>query len=137
MAIRGLTNIRASASLTTSYVAASVVNCREADSIILLIGYTMGAAETANAVIFKVEWSMDGTTYFQDANFSANSDAITDGAVTIDKNEFTYTADSVAATYDYIAVPLKALGQMVKVSFKETGVVANAGTCVAYISFVE
>lgn len=138
MSVRGNTVIRASANLTTSYVAATVIPCKQAKEVVLLIGYTMGTGETANTCIFKVDWSVDaGTTYFQDAEWQPNSDAVTNGAVTVDKNEFTYAADSAAATYDYFAVPLKVKGYTMRASFKESGVVTNAGTAVVYAVFID
>ena len=129
----GATVIRASAALTTSYVAGTVVNVTGCDEVVVCIAYTMGAAEAGNSVIFKVDWSMDNSTYYTDADPWPNSDAISTGAITVDKNIFTYTADSAAATYDYIAVPISVRGRYCKVSFKEDGVAANAGTCAAIL----
>lgn len=139
MGVRGRIKIRTSAVLTGSYVAATAVNCRMSQTAILFIKYTMGASESANGIAFKVEWSMDGgTTYYTDANFYPNADAITTGAITIDKNEFTYLADSAAESYDYIAVPIQIYGEIIKVSFKESGTVSsNVGTCEVYLGFVE
>jgi len=136
--MRGLTLVRAASNLAGAYPGPLAMNIPTgyAEEVYFYVGYTMGAGEAANAVVFYVEWSTDhGTTWFRDSDWHDDTDAVTNGAVTIDKKEFTYTADAAATVYDYIVVSLKNKGNAVRINFRESGVAANAGTCLAYIGF--
>jgi hypothetical protein len=137
MAIRGSVTIRASAALTASYVAGTAIDTRYADKVVLLIAYTMGATETSNSIQLTTEWSDDGgTTYYHAAPMLALEESQTNGTVDVDKTVISYGADSAAATYDYIAVPIRVLGDKLKVSVKETGKASNFGTCAIKASIV-
>ena len=130
MATRGSITIRASAELTDAYVAGTAIDTQGADEVVLLIAYTMGADETSNSVYLTIEWSDDGgTTYYHYAPMLALEESQTTGAVDVDKCVIQYGADSAAATYDYIAVNIPVLADMLKVSAKEVGVETNEGTC--------
>ena len=130
MAVRGTDIIRASAALTASYVAGTAIRTKGADEVVLLVAYTMGSGETANSVYLTTEWSDDGgTTYYHPAPMLPLEESQTTGAVLVDKVEIQYGADSAAATYDYIAIPIPVLADLLKVSAKEVGVASNAGTC--------
>ena len=112
--------VRASAALTSSYVAGTVIDAEDFGTLVLLVKYTMGSAETGNTAVLKVEWSADGTNFYQQTNHEA----------TVGLREYSFTAVSVAGTYDWlaIAVPIAALSN-VRVSAKESGVASNYGTC--------
>ena len=131
MTVRGSQNVRTSAALTASYVAGdSTVDCTAADEVILLVSYTMGSGETANNILIKCEWSEDGgTTYYCGALPLPLEESQTNGEVEVDKQIIAYSADSAAATYDYIAVPIKVLAELLKVSVLEEGKASNFGTC--------
>lgn len=112
--------VRASAPLTTSYVAGTAIGTEDFGMLVLLVRYTMGTGESANAVKLKVEFSPDGTNFYQQTN----------NAATVEVREYTFTAVSSPGTYDAIAVVLPvAAAARVRVSAKETGVASNAGTC--------
>jgi hypothetical protein len=138
MQIVGSTEIRASAELTSSYVAGTAIDCSAADEVILLVAYTMGNGETSNTIELKPEWSDDGgTTYYWQALPLPLEESQTAGSVDVDKTVITYGADSAAETYDYIAIPLEVLASTLKVSVKESGVETNEGTCAIKALLVE
>ena len=112
--------IRSSAALTASYVAGTVIEVEDFGMLVLLVKYTMGTGESENAVVLKVEFSTDGTNFYQQ----------TDSEATVALREYTFTAESAPGTYDAIAIVLPVTGiANVQVSAKETGVASNAGTC--------
>lgn len=136
MAITGHKVIRASATLTNSYVASTEVTVGKAKTIILYVDYTMGTAETSNCIDIKVEWSMDdGTTYYVDSDYSSDVNLIS--GLSAHKASITYWADSAAATYDYLAIPIRVMGKKLKVSVKESGVASNYGTAKLAIAEIE
>ena len=112
--------IRASAPLTTSYVAGTAIDTEDFGMLVLLVKYTMGTGESSNSVMVKVEFSADGTNFYQHTN----------NAPTVELREYTFTAVSAPGTYDSIAVvlPVAAVARL-RVSVKEIGVASNAGTC--------
>ena len=112
--------IRSSAALTSSYVAGMVVDVADFGMLVLLVKYTMGSGESANAVVLKVEFSTDGTNFYRQ----------TDNNAPLGVREYAFTALSSPGTYDSIAVvlPVAALSR-VRVWAKETGVASNYGTC--------
>jgi len=113
--------VRASAVLTTSYVAGTVLgekggspdrNAVEHNQLILLVSFTKGSLTTAE---LKVEFSEDGTTYYQQT-FTAESG----GSSTDTLGEHTFSA-----TGNYrIAIPLA--DRYVKISVKGTGTVTGS-----------
>ena len=112
--------IRASAALTSSYVAGTVINVEDFGMLVLLVKYTMGSGESSNAVVLKAELSTDGTNYYQQ----------TDSEATVGLREYTFTAVSSPGAYDWLAIVIPVAGvTRVRVSAKETGVASNAGTC--------
>jgi hypothetical protein len=112
--------VRASAALTSSYVAGTVIDATDFGMLVLLVCYTMGSGESSNAVVLKVEVSTDGTTFYR----------LTDNEATVTAREHTFNALSSPGTYDAIAIAVPVAGvTRVRVSAKETGVAANYGTC--------
>lgn len=83
--------------------------------------YTMGAAETSNTIEIKVEESPDGTNFYQLVNESASS-----GTSSLFVREFTITG--VNASTQAFSLPLDCSYKWMRVSFKESGVAANAGS---------
>jgi hypothetical protein len=112
--------MRASAPLTTSYVASTPIDVQDFGMLVLLVKYTMGSGESTNSLVLKVEFSTDGTNFYQQTN----------NATTVEPRQHVFTAQSEPGTYDCIAIvlPVAAVSH-VRVSVKETGVDANAGTC--------
>jgi hypothetical protein len=90
----------------------------------LAILYTMGAAETANSIEIQVEQSSDGVNFYRIPN-----ETVSGGTSTLTAREFTFVGTNAAAAT--ISIGLDIFYKYIKVSVKETGVAANAGT--AYV----
>lgn len=89
--------------------------------LVLDISYTMGAAETSNSIEIKVEDSIDRTNFYRLTNEAASA-----GTSTLTAREFTFVGTNAAnAKFSY---RLDVTYKFLKVSCKETGVAANAGT---------
>lgn len=87
--------------------------------------YTTGAAETNNSIEVQIECSPDGTNWYRIPNEAASG-----GTSTLTQREFTFVGASAATAYT-ISIGLDIFYKYVKVSVKESGVAANAGT--AYV----
>lgn len=84
--------------------------------------YTTGAAETNNSIEIKLEGSTDGTNFYQLTNESASS-----GTSILYQREFTFVGASAATAYAF-TLGIDTFYKKVRVSCKETGVAANAGS---------
>lgn len=82
--------------------------------------YTMGAAETANTIEVKIESSPDNVNWYPLSNESA-----TGGVSTIENREFTFTGSD--GTFKPFEIFLDIAYNYVRVSCKESGVIANKG----------
>jgi hypothetical protein len=89
--------------------------------IALDILYTMGSGETSNSIEIKIECSPDGVNWYR-----LPTDSTTAGVSTLAAREFTFVGTNAAAAT--ISIPLEIQYQFMRVSAKETGVSANAGT---------
>jgi hypothetical protein len=110
--------------LTTGYDVANktkIVETAGYSKINFDILYTMGAAETANSIEVRVDASTDGTNFYRIANESASG-----GTSTLTAREFTFVGTNAAAAT--ISIGLDIFYKYVRVSVKESGVAANAGT---------
>ena len=105
--------IRASAVLTTSYVAATVISNAEGfNQLVLYVDFTIGSLTTAE---MKVEFSDDGTTYYDEI-----SETITAGTATA-----LPLVHAVGATgKKRYMIPIK--DKYIKVSVKGTGTVTGS-----------
>lgn len=90
--------------------------------------YTMGATETSNSIEVKIEASSDGTNFYRIPN-----ESVAGGTSTLTVREFTFVGTNAAAAT--ISIGLDVFYKFMKVSFKETGVVTNAGTVYAEATF--
>lgn len=112
-----ITPIRASAVLTNSYVAGTVISYATLspsgyNQLNLLVAFTIGSLTDGR---IKVEFSHDGTTYFQDT-----FEAISGTTSTLSLGEYV-----MAGTGNYvISVPIKF--NYIKISAKGTGTVTNS-----------
>jgi hypothetical protein len=114
---------RTSTALATSYGAVNkVIETGAYSTIILDVLYTTGAAETNNSVEIKIEDSTDRTNFYQLTNESASA-----GVSTITQREFTFVGASAATAYAF-SLKLDIAYKYLKISAKESGVAANAGT---------
>lgn len=118
---------RTAVTLASTYTQSKTFEVGGFSKLDIAILYTMGATETANSIECKVESSPDGTNFYRIAN-----EAVSGGTSTLTAREFTFVgADAAAAT---ISVALDIWYKYVKVSFKESGVVTNAGTVYAEVT---
>ena len=114
--------VRASAVLTGSYVAGTVITTGDRfNQLIILWSFTKGSLTSGE---LKVESSLDGTTYYQET-FSSISGV----TVTISLGEHTQTA-----TGNYrIALPIGPGEKHIKISVKGTGTVTSSLAAVTAI----
>ena len=115
-------NIRAAAILTSSYVAGTVIGPTTSgtpalrNQLNVLLKFTIGSLTSAEV---KIEYSNDGTTYFQDT-----FEAISGGTSTLSLGNYTF-----ASTGNYIiSVPIKF--NYIKISVKGTGTATSSSMTV-------
>jgi len=105
--------IRAAAILTTGYVAATVLDTQaKFNQLVIYNAFTIGSLTTAE---LKVDFSHDGTTWYQET-----FQAISSGTATETLGEHQWNASGNRR----ILVPLK--DRYVRVSVKGTGTVTNS-----------
>lgn len=112
-----LQSIRTAAILTNSYVAGTVLNYSNTNPALrnqlnILVKFTIGSLTSAQ---IKVEFSHDGTNYYQDT-----FESISGGTSTLSNGEY-----SIGATGNFvISVPIKF--SYIKISAKGTGTVTSS-----------
>ncbi len=111
-------SVRSSAVLTNSYVAGTVIGdpnlIYEKNQLVILVGFTIGSLTSGG---IKVEFSPDGTTYYNEAY-----DDIATSTGVISERLITRT---FSATGNYrIAIPIK--DRYIKISAIGTGTVTNS-----------
>lgn len=84
--------------------------------------YIMGATESSNSIEVKVEWTPDGTNFYQ-----LTTDTTVGGTSTMAAREFTHVGVNAAASSITWGLDI-AYKDSIRVSIKETGVVTNAGS---------
>lgn len=84
--------------------------------------YTTGAAETNNSIEIRIESSPDRTNWYRLPNESVSA-----GTSTLTQREFTFVGASAGTAYD-LSLPIDVQDEFLRVSIKESGVAANAGT---------
>lgn len=87
------------------------------------IKYTTGAAETSNVLNMTVEFSPDGTNYYQESTEAVSTATITEYQAT---RQFTGAAAATAYALR-VAIPIADL-KKIRIAFAETGVASNFGT---------
>lgn len=129
--------VRASAALTSAYVAGTVVVCDGWATAFLFMTYTRNASSSGNTFSGKVEFSWDGgTTYYQQTVLSQGAvTAGSDATNTLQRCEFSYNDTSSSAEYIVYAVPTLGATHL-KFSFKETGDTTNLPTLAATCGLV-
>lgn len=93
--------------------------------LVLYIKYTTGSAETNNVLTMTVDFSPDGTNFYQEA-----TEEVTAGSGTVTEYQATrqFTGASAATAYSFrVAIPIADIKKL-RISFAETGVAANFGT---------
>lgn len=123
---------RTSVALTTAYDVANKTKDFATGGFSKLnldVLYTMGATETANTIEIRVEGSPDGTNWYRIPN-----ESVSGGTSTLTAREFTFVGTNADAAT--ISIGLDIFYKFMRISFKESGVVTNAGTiyCEATLS---
>ena len=114
------TTIRSAAILTTSYVAATTIEqAGRFNQLALLLAYTQGSLTSLE---IKIEFSMDGTTFFRETVTSVSG-----GTSTLSMNEYTFTSTG------NIVIPLPAFYDFIKVSAKGTGTVTSSSLAITAV----
>ena len=113
-------DVRSSAILTTSYVAGTVLQpCNQYDQLIVLVNFTKGSLTSLEV---KVEFSPDGTTYYQETASAVSGGTSTD----------TLLEHTMTATGNYrLPIPIK--DHYIKISVKGTGTVTGSAVKVVAI----
>lgn len=111
-----LETIRSAAILTGSYVAGTVIDTHLMNQLILYVDFTKGSLTTAE---LKIEFSPDGTNYYQET-----VSAISSGVSTDDVLVHQYDGDGA------YRIPLEINDRYVKVSVKGTGTVTSSSMAV-------
>lgn len=99
--------------------------------VVLYLRYITGAAETNNVLTMVVDYSPDGTNFYQEATEEPSAGTVTEYQATR-----VFTGAAAATTYSFrIAIPVADI-QKLRIAFSETGVVTNFGTlsCLAVTS---
>lgn len=115
---------RTGVALTSAYDVANKTKILETagySKLDLNILYTMGSGESSNSIEVRLEESPDGSNFYRVANESESA-----GATTLTAREYTFVGVNAAAATISIKTDLSS--KFIRVSFKETGVSANAGT---------
>ncbi len=120
----GFVNVRSAAILTTSYVAGTVIGPdyegavipSEANQLIVYTSFTIGSLTSGE---LKVEFSNDGTTYYQQTFTSVSG-----GTSTASLGNYTWTA---TGNYRF-EIPIK--DNYIKISVKGTGTVTSSSMTV-------
>lgn len=110
--------LRASAAMTTSYVAGSHFKCQPGRAFALEFALTWA---DSTSVEWYVEWSSDGSTWYRSCNFAAST-----GTITATLNNATI-ANSASA--NWIDGPITVIDRYARVSVKKTG--GSGGDAVA------
>ena len=91
--------------------------------LVLYIRYITGAAETNNVLNMLVDFSPDGTNFYQEATEEASTTTITEYQATR-----VFTGAAAATTYSLrVAIPIADI-KKIRIAFSETLVVTNFGT---------
>lgn len=91
--------------------------------LVLSVKYTTGSAETNNVLNMTLQFSPDGTNYYQEA-----TEAVSTSTITEYQGTRQFTGASAATAYSFrFAVPVADVKKF-KILFHETGVASNFGT---------
>lgn len=119
---------RTSSTLTSSYDVTENTKILDTEGysvFVLDILYTTGSGETNNSIEVRVEGSPDRVNFYRLSNESVSS-----GTSSLFQREFTFVGASAATAYD-LSYRIDISYKHMRLSVKESGVSANAGT--AYV----
>ena len=90
---------------------------------VLYIRYITGAAETNNILQMTVDYSPDGTNFYQEVTEESSTTLITEYQATRQ-----FTGAAAATTYSFrVPIPVADIKKL-RIAFAESGVVTNFGT---------
>lgn len=118
---RKIVEARETDTLTLSYVASDSIACLEYDYYTLLIDYERIVAD--GAVTWKVEFSLDGTDWYQSSIYDGGAVAVnSDTESNVQREEFTYggTADE-QEFFPFGPVEIDQFAKWMRVSVMEGG----------------
>lgn len=102
----------------------ATIGVKGMQQLVLLVRYITGAAETNNILQMTVEFSPDGTLFYQETTEDASALSTVTETQTIRQ----FTGAAAATTYSFrIAIPVADLDR-IRIGFAESGVVTNFGT---------
>jgi hypothetical protein len=109
------------------------IPCLEYDYYTLLIDYERGAA--GGAVTWKVEFSLDGTSWYQSSIYDGGAVAVnTDTSSNVQREEFIYGATAAGQEFfPFGPVEIDQFAKWMRVSFAESGEVGSPGECGAKV----
>lgn len=93
----------------------------------LYIAYTTGAGGAGNNVDIQLDFSNDGTTWYQESSSST-----TTGTTTLYNHTYTFDGAASATAY-YLRIPFAVADKYIRISLKETVVGGSAGTVTSYL----
>lgn len=106
-------SVRSSAILTDTYVAGTAIDTQgDYNQAVINVAFTIGSLTTAE---IKVEFSNDGTTYYQETNGAGSGATVTE----------TLAAHQISAAGNY-RIPVPILDRYIKISVKGTGTMTNS-----------
>ena len=117
---RSIGTLRSAAILTTSYVDTDFVSISGYNGIALLFDLSQGSLTSFE---YKVWWSYDGNTWYQEA-----TESVVSGIVTDKESYYTLT---FAADVEYFKI-MAFYANYIKLSVKGTGTVTNS-SCAVYV----
>lgn len=124
MAKPGVTQtLRADAALTTSYVASSAMSVGNDDNASLYLTYTNEGA--GNSVEYIIEYSADGTNWYQQTHTEVDATAGTSISKILSGK---FVAVAAVSSADAIKIPLKVPDNHFRVLVKETIAAGSAGS---------
>src|SRR3990167_3550919 len=91
--------------------------------VVLYVRYITGATETNNILQMTVDYSPDGTNFYQEVTEESSTTLITEYQATRQ-----FTGAAAATTYSFrVPIPVADI-QKLRIAFAESGVVTNFGT---------
>ena len=91
--------------------------------LVLYIRYIVGSGESNNVLTMLIDFSPDGTNFYQEATEAVSTSTITEYQATR-----VFTGAAASTTYSLrVAIPIADV-KKIRIAFSETGVVTNFGT---------
>lgn len=122
--VAGALSVASPVTLTAAYTGnlSGTFNIASAQQLTCFLRYITGSGETNNSVEVRVEFSPDGTLWYQEVG-----EEVSGATSTLTQIERTFVGAAAATTYSLrFAIPVA--DKFMRIALKETGVVTNFGT---------